>query len=151
MPPRPKGRGIHAVILMKEKRPKIGVATIVIENGNVLLGQRKNAHGEGLWAPPGGHLEYKETIEQCAIRELKEETGLQALELKTLTWTENLIEEHHYITFFVIITKFEGLLQPLEPHKCSLWSWFKWDNLPSPLFSPFSSFHANHRNLSCLQ
>ena len=34
-----------------------------------------------IWDLPKGHLEKKETMEQCALREVKEETGLQSLEL----------------------------------------------------------------------
>ncbi|RLC15632.1 MAG: DNA mismatch repair protein MutT, partial [Deltaproteobacteria bacterium] len=55
-------------------RPLIGVAAIVIKDKKVLLGKRKNAHGAGTWAFPGGHLEYKESIEECAKREVFEET-----------------------------------------------------------------------------
>ena len=60
---------------MKTKRiPRIGVG-VIAENsdGLMLLGKRKNAHGEGDWEPPGGHLEFGETPIECAIRELKEE------------------------------------------------------------------------------
>lgn len=45
-----------------EKRPYIGVAVIVVRDGRVLLGKRKNAHGAGTWQFPGGHLEYGESI-----------------------------------------------------------------------------------------
>ena len=57
----------------EEKRPYIGVAVIVVREGRVLLGKRKNAHGAGTWQFPGGHLEYGESIEDCARRELFEE------------------------------------------------------------------------------
>jgi 8-oxo-dGTP diphosphatase len=60
----------------QENRPYIGVAVIVVREGRVLLGKRKNAHGAGTWQFPGGHLEYGESIESCARRELFEETGL---------------------------------------------------------------------------
>jgi 8-oxo-dGTP diphosphatase len=45
-----------------DKRPLIGVAVIVIKEDEVLLGKRKNSHGSGTWAFPGGHLEFKESI-----------------------------------------------------------------------------------------
>jgi len=38
-----------------DNRPLVGIAVIVIKNCRVLLGERKNAHGAGTWAFPGGH------------------------------------------------------------------------------------------------
>ena len=58
---------------MESKCPKVGVGVAVVKDGKVLLGKRKNAHGEGTWSFPGGHLEYKESWEDCAIRETLEE------------------------------------------------------------------------------
>ena len=62
--------------------PRIGVAAFVIKENKVLLGLRKGAHGAMLWATPGGHLEFGESVIECATRELREETGLKAV-----SWT----------------------------------------------------------------
>ena len=58
-------------------RPKVGVGVAVFQEGRILLGKRKGAHGDGEWGFPGGHLELGETVEECARRELFEETGMQ--------------------------------------------------------------------------
>lgn len=50
---------------------------VVICDGNVLLIERKRAPGKGTWALPGGFVNKNETYEQCAIRELFEETSLK--------------------------------------------------------------------------
>ena len=60
--------------MKEEKRPKVGVGVFVFKDGKTLLGKRKNAHGDGTWNPPGGHLEFNESIEQCAQREVLENT-----------------------------------------------------------------------------
>ena len=43
----------------------------------MLLIQRRNPPFKGAWAFPGGFMDMDETTEQCAIRELEEETGLR--------------------------------------------------------------------------
>lgn len=48
--------------------------------GQVLLVQRRHSLGKGLWAVPGGFLEQRETLYQCAVRELREETGIDVPE-----------------------------------------------------------------------
>jgi len=121
-------------------RPKVGTSSMVLKQGKVLLGKRKGSHGAATWATPGGHLEHGETVEECAARELFEETGLIAKSLQRGPYTSDLIMPHHYITLFVFITKFEGELSCLEPHKCEGWQWFDWDDLPKPLLPPLQTF-----------
>jgi bifunctional NMN adenylyltransferase/nudix hydrolase len=48
----------------------------VFHGNNVLLIKRGKAPGKGLYALPGGFVNQNETLKECALRELKEETGL---------------------------------------------------------------------------
>lgn len=64
-------------------RPAVTADCVVITNEpvpKVLFIQRGNNPFKGSWALPGGFMEMNETLDQCAIRELKEETGLQLSE-----------------------------------------------------------------------
>jgi len=118
------------------KIPRIGVACVVLKDDQILLGKRKNSHGEGLWACPGGHLEWGETLQACAARELFEETGLIATHLREGPFVEVIREDAHYITFLIFIDSFTGSPTLKEPHKCEGWEYFPKKNLPSPLFVP---------------
>jgi len=68
-------------------RPAVTTDCIVITDEadpKVLLIERKNDPFKGCWAFPGGFLDMDETAEQCALRELKEETGLDLVEIKQI-------------------------------------------------------------------
>ncbi len=119
-----------------KKQPAVGVAAIVIKEGKVLLGKRKGAHGSGTWAFPGGHLEFNESIEDCAKREVMEETGLRVKNARFAAITNDLFhnENKHYVTLFVVCDHDSGTIQIKEPDKCEAWDWFFWNQFPSPLF-----------------
>jgi 8-oxo-dGTP diphosphatase len=121
-----------------EKRPYIGVAVIVIKEGKVLLGKRKHSHGAGGWQFPGGHLEYNESIEDCAKREVFEETGICIKGVTLGPYTNDIFkkESKHYVTLFVIANYDSGTLMVKEPDKCEKWDWFTWGHFPKPLFLP---------------
>ncbi|MDN6308653.1 bifunctional nicotinamide-nucleotide adenylyltransferase/Nudix hydroxylase [Psychrobacter sp.] len=53
---------------------------LVIQSGHILLVERLNLPGRGLWALPGGFLDPKETLFGACVRELREETQLQVPE-----------------------------------------------------------------------
>lgn len=132
---------------VSEKRPHVGVGVILMKDGKILLGKRLNSHGAGLWSTIGGHLEFGESVEECAKRELLEETGIKAISLKPGPWTSDIIDgQKHYITFFVFVDEFEGEPQLLEPHKCEGWHWFEWNAFPSPLFPTIQSLLLKLKN-----
>lgn len=128
---------------MEKERPKVGVGVVVQKEGKVLLGKRKNAHGAGEWSFPGGHLEFFETVEACALRELSEETSLQANVVRLGPWTENIMYGKHYITLFAFVDEFHGVPQVMEEEKCEGWHWFSWEELPEPLFPPIISLRQH--------
>ena len=120
------------------KEPRIGVGVIVLRNGKLLLGERQGSHGEGCWQFPGGHLEFCESVEECAVREVREETGLEVSNLRPGPYTNDIFEKDlkHYVTLFVLADHTAGEAKVLEPGKCRCWQWFEWDSMPRPLFLP---------------
>ena len=124
-----------------KERPLVGVGIIVRKEEKVLLGKRKNVHGEGTWQFPGGHLEYFETIFECAKREVHEEVGIEITNLQIATFTNDLFkkERKHYVTLFVLSDYSQGVVKVCEPEKCERWEWFGWSELPSPLFIPIQN------------
>ena len=123
------------------ERPKVGIGVIVIKDGKILLGKRKNSHGDGAWSFPGGHLEFGESWEECAKRETMEETGINIKNIRFGTVTNDIFqtEEKHYITIFMLSDYDFGEVQIMEPEKCEKWDWFSWNQLPQPLFVPIQN------------
>lgn len=84
---------------MKDQRPIVGASVLVKrEGGDVLLVERLNDPGRGEWALPGGKVDYGETVEHAAVREVKEETNVD-VELRELLGAYNIIgEKYHFVT-----------------------------------------------------
>jgi len=70
-----RARTAKAVAALGYEIPADCADAVVVQNGHILLVERRNAPGKGLFALPGGHLQ-KETAKAAAIRELIEETRL---------------------------------------------------------------------------
>lgn len=117
-------------------------ASVIIENekGEILLGKRTDNHK---WGYSGGSIELGETIEDCARRELKEEFGLVAEELKF--FMINSGERTHYIypngdevynvEIVYTCSKYHGTLTP-QKEEMSQARFFALDELPSELSDP---------------
>ena len=61
----------------KFKFPIIGVGVVVWKNDDFLLIQRGKEPRYGQWSIPGGRQEIGETLKETALREIREETGLE--------------------------------------------------------------------------
>ena len=122
-------------------KPRVGVGVIVIKDNKVLLGKRRNSHGDGAWGFPGGHLEFNESWEECSTRETFEETGIAIKNIRFGTATNDIFqaEGKHYITIFMLSDFDSGNVEIKEPEKCERWEWFEWDDLPQPLFVPIQN------------
>ena len=129
--------------LNMQERPIVGIALFVLnENLEILLGLRNSELGKNTWAPPGGKLDKFESFEDCIIREVKEETNLDIIELTYVGTTNDVMEDinAHYVTIFFSTNKYEGELKIMEPEKCLEWKWFNPKELPTNLFLPFQNF-----------
>ena len=123
------------------RRASVGVGVIIERNGTVLLQRRTGSHGEGTWSCPGGHIDFGETIEECARRETQEETGLEIGTVTFHTLTNDIFpdENKHYVTVWVR-AKCLGGEPTIQPgHEATAVGWFAWDRLPEPLFLPLQN------------
>ncbi|MBB3140877.1 NUDIX hydrolase [Halomonas organivorans] len=90
--------------------PVVATIAVLIRDGRILLVRRANPPDAGLWGFPGGKIERGESIEQAAMRELHEETGIVASAHRTF----NAIDafdvgddgrlRHHFVLIAVLCT-----------------------------------------------
>lgn len=116
---------------------QIGVGVFIVRNNQILLGKRiGKLLSPGTWALPGGQLEFGESIEQCASREVMEETGLVIASIEKYRFTNDIIDDgtRHCVTLYVTAKCPEGEPENREPEFCEKWNWFRIDDLPQPLF-----------------
>lgn len=97
-----------------------------------------------------------ESWEECAIREVREEMGLDIHDVKFIQVTNDPmpVEEKHYITIFMTAKCIDISARPqnLEPHKCLGWDSYSWDQLQNiqssglVLFGPLKNLIENPSN-----
>lgn len=109
----------------------------------VLLIERKYVPFKGMWAFPGGFVDMDETAEECAYRELKEETGLEIEDLSQLITVSTLGRDPRGRTvsvFFYGFISYEnaGIQAGDDAKKVQ---WFPADKLPSLAFDHGEIIH----------
>lgn len=122
---------------LDKQHPRVGIGIMIFRDGKVLMGKRKSDLGLGDWAFPGGHLENGESLIECAIRETREETGIEITNINLLL-LGNIPSTYasHYVAVGFSADWKSGEPAVLEPTKCERWEWCNLSNLPEPLFLP---------------
>lgn len=139
---------------MEKKRVGAGLGVMILDKNKILLGLRNDdaekadseLHGEGTWTMPGGKLEWGETFEEGAIREVKEETDLDVSEIEVLCVQNDMNEFAHFVTIGMIATKWSGTPKIMEPDEIVKWEWFDLDNLPQKIFMPSAKCIERYRD-----
>ena len=78
-------------------RPQLCVGAVAVHDGRLLLVRRANDPGRGRWSVPGGRVEPGELLVQAVVRELAEETGLEAICGSLVGWVERVDDEQHFV------------------------------------------------------
>jgi 8-oxo-dGTP diphosphatase len=92
---------------MFSNRPIPAASAVVINAANeVLLVQRGSAPYEGFWSLPGGAVEWGETLEEAATREVHEECGID-IQIKQLnTAMSRIVRDDAGIQYHYVIVNF---------------------------------------------
>lgn len=132
-----------------QREPGIGVGVFVVDQltGKILIGKRIDS---GLYGLPGGWLEKFEEPQECASRELKEETALNVKNNRIFSVQAlncRRIEHNYHAISLIMYCEIEigehDQVSNLEPHKCEKWIWLTIPQLRgiiNNLFYPLQDF-----------
>lgn len=130
---------------MNEKHVRVGIGVFVFKNGAFLMQKRQGSHQEGTWALPGGYMEFGESFEETAKREVKEETGMTIKNVRFGAVTNNIFagEGKHHVTIWMLSDWASEQEYIVEPDKCVAQEWHTFNNLPQPLFLAWTQLLAS--------
>lgn len=129
----------------EKKRVGAGFGVILEKGGKILMGMRhpdpdkadSAFRSSGEWCLPGGKLEWGESFEAGAIREVKEETGITITAEPEVISVHNCKNEHaHFMTVGLVAHQWQGEASVMEPDEIVEWRWFDLNDLPSPRYFP---------------
>ena len=124
--------------------------TVQDEKLKVLLIQRANPPYQGRWCLPGGFVEINEGLEQCALRELEEETGVSGVYLEQLyTFGKpDRDPRERVITVAYYALAPADRLRPQAASDARSVAWFAVDELPEPGFDHRQIINLARRRLA---
>ncbi|MFP3947906.1 MAG: GNAT family acetyltransferase [Longimicrobiales bacterium] len=117
---------------------RVGVGVVIRRGDEILLIRRSASHGSGTWSTPGGHIDPGESLEECAVREALEETGVHVGNVRFRAVTNDVFEDEgkHYVTVWMDADYRSGEASVAADYELTEVGWFPWDYLPEPLFLP---------------
>jgi 8-oxo-dGTP diphosphatase len=117
--------------------PRIRVGVVVVDGDRLLL-VRHQKKGNTYWLLPGGGLDYGETFEDCAKREILEETGLEIEVKRFLYLSEGIAPDkaRHIVQIFVLGERTGGELQTCDEEVIAEVAWVPFNELKSLTLYP---------------
>jgi 8-oxo-dGTP diphosphatase len=96
--------------------PRVGVGAVVLDGERVLLARRGRAPSAGKWSIPGGLVHLGERLEEAAVREVQEETGLHVRLLGLCGVIDRVVRDadivrYHYVIIDYVAESVGGRLQ----------------------------------------
>jgi 8-oxo-dGTP diphosphatase len=132
-----------------KKRPKACVGVMILKDGKILIGKRKDtaSHGSGEYSFPGGHIEAGESFQEAILRETQEEAGVKIKNLKFLCVANTEAYKDHQAILINFMAELEsGEPIDFEHENIGEWQWCDIDNLPEPLFYPTKLLIDSYKN-----
>jgi 8-oxo-dGTP diphosphatase len=124
--------------LIREKLPipRVGVGVLLVDSHKgVLLTLRRRAPEAGCWSIVGGKVDFLERLEHCAVREAREEAGVEVELIRLLCVTDHVLpdEEQHWVAPAYLGRIVSGEARNCEPDRAREVRWFELGSVPENL------------------
>lgn len=119
--------------------PVVGVGAVVWKDDRILLIRRGHPPRQGSWSLPGGRQKLGETVDEAALREIREETGV-AIRILDIAGVVDLIEwvdgaiDYHYTVIDVVAEWTAG--EAVAGDDAAAVTWATLDDLPTYELTP---------------
>ncbi len=120
--------------------PYIGVHLMLIQNGKLLLQERKGGFLDGYYSPVSGHVDKAEGVVDALIREAKEEAGIilekESLKINVIA---HLLDAPYkgsradIMNYFIFTDTYKGIIENKEPNKTKSLDFYDLKALPDKL------------------
>ena len=93
---------------MTPPRAELCVGAVVVVDEELLVIRRGHGPGAGEWSIPGGRVEPGETLAEAVVREVAEETGLEAVCGSLIGYVERIHDDRHFVVLDFHATVLQG-------------------------------------------
>lgn len=135
--------------------PGVGIGVMIFnEEGKVLLILRndnaKKADSdmrlEGTWTFPSGKVKFGETINDAAVRKVKEEVNLDIKNPKIISISDDINSFAHFVTFGLVVKDYKGKISLGNSEEHVDYKFFDINKLPKNLCMPSRNIVNNYKN-----
>ena len=131
------------------RNPFPAVSVLIVNKKKILLGKRSGEPGKGKWALPSGYIEFEEDFLTTAIREVKEETGLDIQVISILNVQSAFLPpEYNFLSVYLLAEVIGGNASPNDDLEDSAWFSLS-ESLPEMAFPPDVELIQNYSSGSC--
>ncbi|MCP5027181.1 MAG: NUDIX hydrolase [Actinomycetia bacterium] len=126
-------------------RPEIAVGAVAVHDDQILLIRRGQGPAAGEWSVPGGRVEFGESVYEAVIRELREETGLEATCGGLVGWVERISNDHHFVIMDFTVHITDPGARPVAGDDAAEAEWIDLDRVTDlNLVAGMAEFLADH-------
>lgn len=125
--------------------PVVAVGALVVHGDRLLLIRRGRPPSAGSWSVPGGRVEHGELLAEAVVRELREETGLEAVAGRLVGVVERFDDGEHFVVLDHEATVLDPTVAPVAGDDAAEVAWVELADVAEwPLIDGLAEFLHDH-------